>query len=179
MVAGERTVTRTAGYTLIELMIVVLIIGVLAAIAIPSFSSYMYMSKTSEATTFLGEIRQRQEAYRAEFGQYCNVSGAASTRHPAGTPTDQGVAWNPAPDAWNQLGARPDSTVRFRYSTVAGAPGTDPSCCGFGSALGYTGTDFWFVSQALGDLDNDDTDVLFESYSEAAGIYVNVAKGWE
>jgi len=64
---------RKQGFTLIELMIVVVIIGVLAAVAIPSFQSYMYRSRMSEATTFLGEIKQRQEAYRAEFGLYAGT----------------------------------------------------------------------------------------------------------
>ncbi|MBZ0119417.1 MAG: prepilin-type N-terminal cleavage/methylation domain-containing protein [Sandaracinaceae bacterium] len=57
-----------AGFTMIELMIVVAVIGILSAVAIPSFRSYIHRSRTAEAFTFLGEVRQRQEAYRAEFG---------------------------------------------------------------------------------------------------------------
>ncbi|MBW2462814.1 MAG: prepilin-type N-terminal cleavage/methylation domain-containing protein [Deltaproteobacteria bacterium] len=170
----------SAGFTLIELMIVVAIIGVLSAVAIPSFQTYIYKSKVIEATTFLGEIKQRQESYRAEFGQYCAVSGTTSITaySPTSVPSDGiAVAW-PASAAWSTLGASPDGNVRFQYATVAGYPGTVPALAG-GGALGYTGADFWFVSQARGDLDGNGTNLTVESYSESTGIYLSAAKGWE
>ncbi len=170
---------RVSGFTLIELMIVVAIIGVLSAVAIPSFRSYMMKAKVTEATTFLGEIKQRQESYKAEFGQYCAVSGTTSITSynpssvpPAGMP----VAW-PASTAWAMLGASPDSDVRFRYATIAGNPGSVPSVDG--SSLGFTGTDFWFVAQAQGDLDGDSDLLTVESYSEASGVYISAPAGWE
>ena len=58
------------GFTLIELMIVVAIIGVLAAIAIPNFLNYQCKAKQSEAKANLGNIRTSQEAYFAEFDTY-------------------------------------------------------------------------------------------------------------
>ena len=104
---------RRRGFTLIEMMIVVVIIGVLSAIAIPTFQSYLLRSQTSEAVVFLGEIRQRQEAYRAEHGQFCSVSAdpgsdiAAGAWAPATLPTNgQQTAWG-TPANWNQLGAEP------------------------------------------------------------------------
>lgn len=58
------------GFTLIELMIVVAIIGVLAAIAIPNFLNYQCKAKQSEAKANLGNIRTSQEAYFAEYDTY-------------------------------------------------------------------------------------------------------------
>src|SRR5258708_4045191 len=67
------------GFTLMELMTVVAIVGILSAVAIPTFSDYIYKSRTSEATEFLGVIRLREESYRAEFGVYCSTIGGSST----------------------------------------------------------------------------------------------------
>src|SRR5689334_7498578 len=124
---------RQAGFTLMEMMIVVVIIGILSAVAIPSFRSYIQRSRTAEAYAFLGEIRQRQEAYRAEFGQYCSVSGASGgsgmgTWAPASLPTGGNTtSWTGSPGDWSMLGAAPDGMVRFQYRTVAGPPGTTPA----------------------------------------------------
>lgn len=162
------------GYSIIELMMVVAIIGILAAIAIPTFRSYIYKSRTSEAVTFLGEIKQRQEAYRSEFGQYCAVSGSAwGTYTPATVPGITKVAW-PGGANWTQLGANPGSDVYFQYASIAGAPGTTPP-----GGLGYDGSDFWFVSQAVADLDGDGVKVTFENYSATTNLYISLAQGWE
>ncbi len=58
------------GFTLIELMIVVAIIGILAAIAIPNFLRYQAKSKQSEAKTNLGAIGENAESYNAENSTY-------------------------------------------------------------------------------------------------------------
>jgi len=58
------------GFTLIELMIVVAIIGILAAIAIPNFLNYQCKAKQSEAKANLGNIRTNEEAYFAEYDGY-------------------------------------------------------------------------------------------------------------
>jgi prepilin-type N-terminal cleavage/methylation domain-containing protein len=63
------------GFTLIELMIVVAIIAVLATIAGTAYRRYMDSGRTAEAMAMLGEIRTKEEAYRAEFGLYAGWSG--------------------------------------------------------------------------------------------------------
>lgn len=62
--------SRREGFTLIELMISVAIIGILAAIAIPNFILYQQRSKRSEAYTNLDGIRKVELAYFTEFGSY-------------------------------------------------------------------------------------------------------------
>ncbi|MEK6537641.1 MAG: prepilin-type N-terminal cleavage/methylation domain-containing protein, partial [Nitrospirota bacterium] len=61
---------REKGFTLIELMIVVAILGILAAIAIPNFMRFQAKSKQSEAKTNLGAIGTTAEAWRTEKDTY-------------------------------------------------------------------------------------------------------------
>jgi type IV pilus assembly protein PilE len=65
MIKGERE-----GVTLIEVMIVVVIVGMLAAIAIPAYDNYITRSRRSDAFTALETVRAAQEMYRAERGGY-------------------------------------------------------------------------------------------------------------
>jgi len=65
------------GFTLIELMIVVAIIGILAAIAIPQFASYRVKAFNSAAQSDIRTLKLTQEAYYADFQNY-GVTGAAA-----------------------------------------------------------------------------------------------------
>lgn len=64
---------REEGFTLIELMIVTAIIGVLAAIAIPSFMQYQTRARQSEAKISLGAIYTLQVAYFVEAARYGSI----------------------------------------------------------------------------------------------------------
>lgn len=146
---------NSGGFTLVELMIVCVILAILAAIAIISFTQYVRRAKVSEAYTMLGEIRAKQEAYKSEFSQYADVSGSHSVdagQWPASDPTGQRTDWGTPPVAWLQLGVHPDGPVYMRYRTAAGLPGDSISGAG---APAVVNTDHWWAGRAVGDLDGD------------------------
>lgn len=62
------------GFTLVELMIVVIIVGILAAVAIPMYQGATERAKASEAVAALGTIRGAMRVYYAEHGTYVNAS---------------------------------------------------------------------------------------------------------
>jgi type IV pilus assembly protein PilA len=62
--------SRTPGFTLIELMIVVAIIGILSSIAIPNFLKFQCKAKQTEARTGLKAVYVTQLAYSGEFGSF-------------------------------------------------------------------------------------------------------------
>ncbi|MEM9729444.1 MAG: prepilin-type N-terminal cleavage/methylation domain-containing protein [Myxococcota bacterium] len=167
---------RQQGFTVTELMITVVILGVLATLAIPSFTGYIYKARVTEATTFLGEIKQRQESYRDEFGRYADVSSSLTDFNPSTIPGIDPVAWETTAE-WTQLGAAPDGPTRFSYATIAGRPGIDAPP----ASSNMDGDDHWFVARARGDLDEDNTTFDLEIYSQANHIYNSASGqgGWE
>lgn len=58
------------GFSLVELMIVIVIIGVLAAVAVPIYSNNVQKAKRSEADAALGSIRTQLDIFKGEFGRY-------------------------------------------------------------------------------------------------------------
>lgn len=60
----------TRGFTLIEIMIVVLIVAILGAIAVPAYTDYLRRAKITEATSTLSDLRLRAEKYFADNRSY-------------------------------------------------------------------------------------------------------------
>jgi prepilin-type N-terminal cleavage/methylation domain-containing protein len=133
-----------AGFTLVELMIVVGIIGLLTAIAIPNFISYQARSRRSEAYVNLAAVARIQSTFHAERGEFFEAGswpdfvalygGDLSTRK---------MEWDAASEAaYAELGWRPEGQVFYVYDTNTGATACTCSMC--------------FTATAAGDVDDDD-----------------------
>ncbi|NLO92154.1 MAG: prepilin-type N-terminal cleavage/methylation domain-containing protein [Elusimicrobia bacterium] len=61
------------GFTLVELAVVIVIIGVLAAFGIPRFREAVERSKCGEAFSYLSAMRSSQERYQSRMGSYASV----------------------------------------------------------------------------------------------------------
>jgi type IV pilus assembly protein PilE len=71
--------TRQNGFTLIELMIVVIIIGVLAMVAWPSYRNYMVKSNRADAESFMMTVASREEQYMLDKRIYDTLSNVGLT----------------------------------------------------------------------------------------------------
>jgi len=168
------------GFTLIELMIVVAIIGILAAIAIPNFLQYQMKSRQSEAKTNLQAIKTSEVAFQAERGCFIGMTAEGVVAPAAGvktTPLTWGVGLLPTPPGalwcaaaagvftgtFADIGFKATGNVMYRYgvdATLVAAPGlyTTATSCPLAiagtTAAGAAGMNN-FVAMAQSNLDGD------------------------
>ncbi|MGH0031078.1 MAG: type IV pilin protein [Myxococcota bacterium] len=105
------------GFTIIELMISVAIVGVLAAVAIPLLQSYQLRSKTAEAKTNLAAIRVLENAHFSEKDAYVDVDP-----EPAVIPGSIAAVFNGGGN-FGALGFRPEGNIYFSYGVAVSADG--------------------------------------------------------
>ena len=112
-----------AGFTLVELMIVVVILGILAAVAIPAFTRYVKRSKTSEATGNISKIYQGEVAYFNQSSEQSNAGFASASATPTGTPSASKFPARPlaftSDSGWSAIGFSVDAPLYYQYSAAA------------------------------------------------------------
>jgi type IV pilus assembly protein PilA len=140
------------GFTLVELMIVVVILGVLAAVAVAAFTRYVKRSKAAEASTNLGAIYHAEVAYYNQSGERFEESGFVAA--PELTPNDSpgsakypaNVALWVAREEWATLGFALSTAHYYAYMVEGPAGGGPMPSLGPGDA---------FTARAVGNLDGD------------------------
>lgn len=123
---NRRKAARRAsrGFTLVELLIVVAMIGIMAALAIMGYRRYLNAAHSSEAKAVISMIKNGQESYKAEMLQYLNVSSSTTSWYPNANLNGKPSAWVNQSHGdwgnWKMLNVNPDGPVRFGYVCRAG-----------------------------------------------------------
>jgi prepilin-type N-terminal cleavage/methylation domain-containing protein len=172
------------GFTLVEVSIVVVAVGILAAIAMVIFIRHRRTVRMTEAKNLISMIKAEQETYRAERGTYAGISNSADSFYPAANPGKFATAWGGPcknckdPQGWAKLPVDPHGPVMYGYATIAGVgasvslapkPDDDDSNInnnskpddddsqepGGNSCTQIAPTQPWFLTKAKGDTDGD------------------------
>ncbi|MFH1263734.1 MAG: prepilin-type N-terminal cleavage/methylation domain-containing protein [Pseudomonadota bacterium] len=137
------------GFSLLELMTVVVIVGILSAVATPMLSRYLRKSKTVEAALNLRKIYDGESAYYNE--ERIDVGGTILTKQflalsqtPSGLPgrDKRDANW----EAWSSIRFNVDGPVLYSYLVVAAGSGSTAA----------------FTARAIGDQNADNQTSLFE-----------------
>ncbi|MBN2530518.1 MAG: prepilin-type N-terminal cleavage/methylation domain-containing protein [Deltaproteobacteria bacterium] len=175
-----RNLLKKRGFTLIELMIVVAILGILAAVAIPAFINYMKRAKTSEATVNVDRMYEGAVAYFEKKHVASGVSAQSTTRclpsahtwYPSATPGDGEYIATPSAwygeKTWEALDFAMSDNHLYAYSfgvnVTAGTNG-----CAISTAV--------FTAAARGNLDGDANYSEFRRDAEVVGGEIHGSSG--
>ena len=164
------------GFTLVELMVVVAIVGALATLATWGMMKYVRASKAAEPIYMIGQIKTAQEAWREEFHVYHHVSSNMTAYYP-GDPDNKKKHWSNSGhtdwDKWKHLGVSTPNPVQYGYIVRAGVAGGTPDNQGTAQAMNWPNPteEPWFTVLAVGDMNQDGKFSRFVGSSFTSEIY--------
>lgn len=111
ILANDRGMRTSKGFSLVELMIVVAIIGILAAIAIPNFMAMQLKAKRSELPTNVNGIKTAEIAYNVMYDRFVGAAENGAIPHDkTAKPWTNGLA------GWKDIPFTPDGLLRGSYA---------------------------------------------------------------
>lgn len=140
---------KVRGFTLIELMLVVGIIGIIASIAIPLFQRYSLRARTAERTLIQSKIEDSIVTFVGEHGCFpgdCPGLGGSfliAPTNPPGLPSPLRASWDSTLGPWSFFEGAPQGQLYFRYDA-------------WGMILNFAGFSLGIIcTDAISDLDGD------------------------
>jgi type IV pilus assembly protein PilE len=119
------------GFSLLELMVVIVIIGILAAIAYPSYSNYVIRARRGDAQAALTQIANRLDKFFGYCNSYPTSATPLSSAYPATCPTDAATLANAGLGLGQVLGGPVYSPERHYLITMV-VDNSDGSCAAAG-----------------------------------------------
>jgi prepilin-type N-terminal cleavage/methylation domain-containing protein len=160
---------REAGYTLIEVLVVIALIAILAAVALPSFLRTSNKTKArSEVNAIFNDLRMRIEQFAQENGGPTGIFPPNLTEggmHPPSAPSNSKVPILPAPVAWDNIRFQLNgpNEVFCRYTWVTGVGGQSvnigPQAILFGFTVAPAADWYYLLARC-----NLDDDIATDSY---------------
>jgi prepilin-type N-terminal cleavage/methylation domain-containing protein len=177
---GRRLVQRrpqSAGFTLVELMTVVAITGILAAVGVTLVRSHLNVAKANRALSGITAIRAAEEAFRAENGTYLDCSGPDANWYPMTDPGKVKYEWHQTGHVnggrWALLPVTNTSPTQYGFLLNAGTPNTAyPTLQTAQKPPLPASPDPWYVIQVKGDIDGDKVPMLGLATSFNGEVYL-------
>ena len=173
---------RQGGFTLMELMIVVAIVGILATLAVFMFTRHVAKAKSSEVPAMFAELKLRQQQFHLENEAYLSTGASDTDFFPTATPPGSSAqSFDITTDAeWQQLRINPDKTQLYCVYVARAGAGDDATNVGstasaapfnLSGSLAVPAIN-WFYLLASCDFDGDGDTSTYFTLSDTEGTIV-------